>query len=71
MPALVVRGMTAMNGRPSSRAKYASDTAVEPDDASMTGVPSTIQPLHRAYRNSDLASRCFSEPVGWVDSSFR
>src|SRR5581483_3390821 len=25
----------------------------------------------RPYRNSDRASRCFSDPVGWVDSSFR
>ena len=40
--------MTATNGRPSSRAKYASDTAVEPEDASMTVVPSRIQPLHSA-----------------------
>jgi hypothetical protein len=63
--------MTAMNGRFSIRAKYASDTAVDPDDASMTGVPSQIQPLHRAYRNKLRASRCLSEPVGWVDSSFR
>ncbi len=46
--ALVVRGITAMKDSPSSRAKYASDTAVEPDDASITGVFSTIQPLHRA-----------------------
>ena len=43
----VLRGMTATNGRPSSRAKYASETAVEPEDASMTVVPSPIQPLHR------------------------
>ena len=43
-----MRGITAMNGSPSIRAKYASDTAVEPDDASITGVPSTIQPLHSA-----------------------
>jgi hypothetical protein len=71
LPALVVLGMTAMNGSPSRRAKYASDTAVEPEDASMTGVSSTIQPLQSAYRNRDRASRCFSEPVGWVDSSLR
>ena len=44
----VERGITAMNGRPSIRAKYASDTAVEPDDASMIVVPSQIQPLHSA-----------------------
>ena len=36
--ALVEDGITAMNGRPSSAAKYASDTAVDPDDASMTVV---------------------------------
>jgi hypothetical protein len=38
--------MTATNGRPSSAAKYASDTAVDPDDASTTVVSSSIQPLH-------------------------
>jgi hypothetical protein len=36
--------MTATNGRPSSAAKYASDTAVDPDDASTTVVSSSIQP---------------------------
>ena len=36
-----------MKGRPSIRAKYASDTAVLPDDASMMVVPLQIQPLHR------------------------
>ncbi len=40
--------MTATNGRPSMRAKYASDTAVEPDDASTIVVPGRIQPLHNA-----------------------
>ena len=44
----VVAGITATNGSPSSRAKYASDTAVEPEDASMTVVPSRIQPLQSA-----------------------
>jgi hypothetical protein len=39
--------MTAMNGRPSIRAKYASDTAVDPLDASTIVVPSRIHPLHR------------------------
>ena len=39
--------MTATNGRPRKRAKYASDTAVEPLDASTTVVCSVIQPLHR------------------------
>ena len=43
----VVAGITATNGSPSSRAKYASETAVEPDDASVSVVPSRIQPLHR------------------------
>ena len=53
--ALVEDGITAMNGSPSSAAKYASETAVDPDDASMTVVFSPIQPLHSAYRNSDRA----------------
>ena len=44
----VVAGITATNGSPSSRAKYASETAVEPEDASMTVVPGPIQPLHSA-----------------------
>ena len=42
---LVVRGITAMKGTPISLAKYASETAVEPLDASMTGLPGRIQPL--------------------------
>jgi hypothetical protein len=37
-----------MIGRPRSRAKYASLTAVEPLDASMTGVSGPSQPLHSA-----------------------
>lgn len=44
---LVVRGITAMKGTPMSWAKYASETAVEPLDASMTGREGRIQPLHR------------------------
>ncbi len=44
---LVVRGMTAMKGTPMSLAKYASETAVEPLEASMTGLSGRIQPLHR------------------------
>lgn len=60
-----------MKGNPSSAAKYASDTAVEPDDASMTVVCGPIQPLHNPYRNSDRASRCLRLPVMWVLSSFR
>ena len=60
-----------MNGRPSIRAKYASLTAVEPEDASTTVVRGPIQPLHSAYRKSDRASRCLSEPVGCDDSSLR
>ena len=39
--------MTAMNGSPSNRAKYASETAVEPLEASTIVVRSPIQPLHR------------------------
>ena len=39
--------MTAMKGTPISFAKYASETAVEPLDASITGRPGRIQPLHR------------------------
>ena len=45
---LVVRGITVTNGTPISRAKYASDTAVDPELASTTVVPSTIQPLASA-----------------------
>ena len=45
---LVEAGMTATNGRPTSRAKYASLTAVEPLEASMTVEPQWIQPLHSA-----------------------
>lgn len=41
----VVAGMTAMNRRPSMRAKYASETAVEPEDASTIAVSGPIQPL--------------------------
>ena len=67
----VARGITAVNGSPSNRAKYASDTAVDPDDASTTGVPSVIQPLQMANRNSDRASLCFRLPVGGVDSSLK
>ncbi|SKX55046.1 Uncharacterised protein [Mycobacteroides abscessus subsp. abscessus] len=63
--------ITAMNGTPIRCAKYASLTAVDPDDASITVVPSVIHPLQIAYRNSERASRCFSEPVGCVLSSFR
>jgi hypothetical protein len=48
LDALVDAGITAMNGRPKSAAKYASDTAVDPDDASTTVVSSLIQPLHSA-----------------------
>src|SRR3954470_18226573 len=59
----VLAGITAMNGSPSMRAKYASLTAVEPEDASTTVVVGPIQPLHSAYRKSDLARRCLSEPV--------
>src|SRR4051812_45176947 len=68
---LVPAGITATNGSPSIRAKYASLTAVDPEDASTIVAPSRIQPLHSAYRNSDRASRCLSEPVGCTDSSFR
>ena len=54
-----------------SCAKYASDTAVDPLDASMTVVSERSQPLHSAYRNSERASRCLSEPVTCVLSSLR
>jgi hypothetical protein len=67
----VFAGITAMNGSPSIRAKYASLTAVEPLEASTIGVPSRIQPLQSAYRNRERASRCLSEPVGCTDSSFK
>jgi hypothetical protein len=52
-----------MKGLPIRRAKYASDTAVDPLEASTIGLPGRIQPFAKAYRNSDLASRCFSDPV--------
>ena len=68
---LVVDGITATNGRPSRRAKYASETAVEPLDASTIVDASVIRPLQSPYRNRERASRCFSDPVGWTDSSFR
>src|SRR5436190_8755789 len=68
---LVDAGMTAMNGRSRKRAKYASETAVDPLEASRTVVRSVIQPLHNPYRNSDRASRGFSDAVGWTNSSFR
>lgn len=45
---LVDAGITATNGRPSSRAKYASDTAVDPLDASMIVVSAWIQPFASA-----------------------
>ena len=45
---LVLRGMTATKSRPSNYAKYASLTAVDPEDASMTVVPSVIHPLQIA-----------------------
>ena len=64
-------GITATNGSPSRAAKYASDTAVEPEDASTTVVPSPIQPLHSAYRNNERASRCLRLPVMCVVSSLR
>ncbi|CAM5451478.1 hypothetical protein SBADM41S_06346 [Streptomyces badius] len=67
----MVRGITAMNGTPMSLAKYASDTAVEPLDASMTGLPGLIQPLQSPYRKSERARRCLRLPVGCVDSSLR
>src|SRR5699024_12280799 len=69
--ALVVPATTAMNGTPMSCAKYASDTAVEPLEASTTGRPGRIHPLHRAWRNRERASRCLSDPGGWLDSSLR
>jgi hypothetical protein len=68
---LVDAGMTATNGNPSRRAKYASDTAVEPLEASTMVVSGPIHPLQRPYKNNDRARRCLSEPVGWTDSSFR
>src|SRR5215218_8380022 len=68
---LVVAGMTATNGRPSIRAKYASLTAVEPLEASTIVLPSVMSPLQSPYRNSERARRCLRLPVGWVDSSLR
>ncbi|EAS76267.1 hypothetical protein V12G01_21353 [Vibrio alginolyticus 12G01] len=44
----MVFGITAMNGKPSKRAKYASETAVLPEDASITVVSGPIHPLQIA-----------------------
>src|SRR5690606_41156051 len=52
----VEAGITATNGSPSRRAKYASDTAVEPLEASTTVLPACSQPLASAYRNSERRS---------------
>jgi hypothetical protein len=71
LAAVVDAGITAMNGSPNNCAKYASDTAVEPDDASTTVVSSVIQPLHSAYRKSERARRCLRLPVMCVLSSLR
>ncbi|EDP57256.1 hypothetical protein AND4_04006 [Vibrio sp. AND4] len=45
---VVVFGITAINGKPSKRAKYASEMALLPDDASITVVSGPIQPLQIA-----------------------
>ena len=42
---LVLRGITAINGKSRRSAKYASDTAVEPDEASTSVVPGPMWPL--------------------------
>jgi hypothetical protein len=34
-------------------------------------VPSSIHPLHSAYRNYERASRCLRLPVMWIVSSLR
>ena len=68
---LVSRCMTATNGSPSIRANHASLTAVDPELASITVVPSRSEPLQSAWRKSERASRCFRLPVGCVDSSLR
>src|SRR4051794_25186462 len=60
-----------MKRRPSMRAKYASETAVDPLEASTIVVSGPIRPLHKPYRNNDRARRCFRLPDGWVDSSLR
>lgn len=63
--------MTATKSSPSSRAKYASDTAVDPLDASTSVAPSAMSPLDSPKSNNERVSRCLSEPVGCTDSSFR
>src|SRR5690606_33626390 len=68
---LVDRGTTVMKSSPSMRAKYASETAVEPLEASTSVVPSWMRPLTRPYSSSERARRCLSEPVGCTDSSLR
>ncbi len=44
---LVLRGTTVTNSSPSIRAKYASDTAVDPLDASTSTVSGPIWPFTR------------------------
>jgi hypothetical protein len=56
--------MTATYGSSRNRAKYASEMAVEPLEATTIVVRSLIHPLHSPYRNSERARRCLSDPVG-------
>ena len=60
---LVLRGTTVTNSSPSMRAKYASDTAVDPRRLHEHRVGAD-PPFTRPYSNNDRASRCLSEPVG-------
>jgi hypothetical protein len=60
----VQAGITAVNGKPSRRANQASEIAVLPEEASTTGWPPAVRPLHNAYRNSERARRCLRLPVG-------
>jgi hypothetical protein len=60
---LVVLGMTAMNDRPIRRTKYASDTAVEPEDGLVaTGERRPLRGLLRSRKAS--LDRDEAEDVG-------
>ena len=57
----VEAGITAMNGNPSIRAKYASETAVEPEDASTTVVsradPAVAEPVEEERPGQPVLQR--------------
>mmetsp|Transcript_66984 Transcript_66984/g.195842 ORF Transcript_66984/g.195842 Transcript_66984/m.195842 type:complete len:206 (+) Transcript_66984:856-1473(+) len=67
----VLAATTAVNGRPSSRAKYASEMAVLPELASTSMVPSRMWPLTRPQMSRAFARRCLREPLAWAASFLR